>query len=98
VAGELLVDGRVLAGQPEQRADLVRLADHVEAAHAGGAGVGAQQGGQDAHGGGLAGAVRSQQPVDGPLLDRQVDPAQRPGRPEALLEPRCFDRATGGQT
>jgi len=36
----------------------------VEAGHPGMAGVEAQQGGQDPHGGGLAGAVRAEQPLD----------------------------------
>jgi hypothetical protein len=40
----------------------VRVANYVEARHLGVAGVGAQQRGEDAHGGGLAGTVGSQQP------------------------------------
>jgi hypothetical protein len=87
VAGELLVHRRVLAREPDQRTDPLRLADHVEAAHARHAAVGAQQGGQDADRGGLARAVGPQQPADRPLPDREVDPPQGRRGPEALVEP-----------
>ena len=64
-AAEDLVDGRVLADQPDAGADLGGLAGDVEAGDRGPAAVGAQQGGEDPHGGGLAGAVRAEQAAHG---------------------------------
>ena len=52
------------------------------------AAVGAQQGGQDAHRGGLAGAVGPSSPQMVPRLDRQVDPARAPRvEPKRLWSP-----------
>jgi hypothetical protein len=61
---EVFVDRGGLAGQPDHLPHCGGLADHVQAGHLGVAGVGAQQGGQDPHGGGLAGAVGAEQPQD----------------------------------
>jgi len=72
-AGEVLVHGRVLAGEPDQAAHLVRVLEHVHARHHGSPGVGAQQGGEDAHGGGLARAVGAEQAEDSALGDFEVD-------------------------
>ncbi len=57
-AGEVLVDGGVLPGEPDAPAHRRRVAQHVDAGHLRVTGVGAQQGGQHADGGGLARAVR----------------------------------------
>jgi hypothetical protein len=81
---EVLVDRRVLAGQGDQLADLVGLGDDVEAADAGPAGVGPQQGGQDAHRRRLAGPVGAEHGEDRAGLGGQVDPGQGGGRTEAL--------------
>ncbi len=72
-AGQVLVDRGVLPGQADRAAHLLGVADHVVAADPGRAGVGAQQRGQDADGGGLAGAVRARG-------RRARCPGARPGR------------------
>ncbi len=91
-AGEHLVDGGVLARQADQRAHLVCLARHVVAADAGGAGVGTQQGRQDAHRGGLARPVGAQHAQQPPLWHDKVHPVQRAGLPVALHQALGLDR------
>ena len=86
-AGQVLVDGRVLAGQADDRAQLLGLAHDVEAADGGAPGVGPQQGGEDAHRRRLAGAVRAEQPEDAALGDGQVEPVER----AHLALPRAVD-------
>jgi hypothetical protein len=81
---QLLVDGGVLAGQPDQAPDPVTLGDDVEAADAGPALVRAQQGREHAHGGGLARAVRAEQPVHRAGLGGQVDSGECRRLPEPL--------------
>ena len=51
-----------------------------------GPGVGAEQGGQDVHGGGLAGAVRPEQREDGAGGDRQVDAVEHDVVAERLAQ------------
>jgi hypothetical protein len=58
-----LVNGRVLATQPDAVPDLVGLANHVEVSHAGAASVGQQQSGQHPDRRRLARPVRPEQPV-----------------------------------
>ena len=86
-AAEDLVDGRVLAEEPDVVADLGGLPEHVEAGHPGSAPVGPQQGGQDPHGGRLAGAVGAEQPADRALGDGQVETVEGVGRAVALAQP-----------
>jgi hypothetical protein len=73
VAGEVLVDRGVLTCEPDVGAQLGRLGHDVEAGDAGAAPIGLEQRGEDAHGGGLAGAVRPEQAEDGALLRLEVD-------------------------
>ena len=75
--GEVLVDGGVLAGEPDPAAYLGRVGQHVDAGDLGPAGVGAQQRGEDAHRGRLAGAVGPEQPQHGALGHLQVDAVER---------------------
>ena len=70
---EVLVHGRVLAGQPDALPDLLGVLGHVDAEHRGAAGIGPQDRGEDAHGGGLAGTVRAEQPEDGASGYGEVD-------------------------
>ena len=49
------------------------LGCHVVAGDGGVACVGGDQGGEDVDGGGLASAVRAEEPEDGALFDLQVD-------------------------
>ena len=71
-AGEVLVHRRVLAGQSDERPDLIGLGDHVVPEDTAGAPVGGEDGGEDADGRRLAGAVGPQQAEDGALLDREA--------------------------
>ena len=57
-AGQVLVDGGVLPGEADDRTQGCGVADHVVPGHLGPALVGLQEGGEDANGRGLAGAVR----------------------------------------
>ena len=91
-AGEVFVDRRVLAGEPDPLAQRGSVVAHVEAEHARAAGVGLQQRGEDAHERRLAGAVRAQQPHDLALPDGQVDAVERAHLAEALDEAAHLDR------
>jgi hypothetical protein len=91
--GQLLVHGRVLAGQADAAAHQLGLPDHVGPGDDGPAGVRPHQGGQDPHGRGLAGAVGPEHPEHGPGRHRQVDPAQRLVIAIALAQPFGFDRS-----
>ncbi len=86
-AGQLLVDGGVLAGEAEAGPDRLGGGADVVARHPGAARVGPQQGGEDADGGGLAGAVGTEQAEDGAGRGVQVDPGEGLLGAEALGEP-----------
>src|SRR5205085_4639843 len=90
-AGEQVVDAGLLPGEAEVAAGPVRLADHVDAGDVRRALVRAEQRGQDADRGGLAGAVRAQQPAHGAGRDFEVDVAQDPPVAEALADAACLD-------
>jgi hypothetical protein len=60
--------------------------------HAGGAGVGAEQGGENANGSGLARTVGAQQAEDRPLTDTEVHAIQGAGGAEGLDQSAGFDR------
>ena len=68
-AGQVLVDRRVLSGQPDDAADHVGRLDDVVAEDGRRTRVRLEDGGQDAYGGGLAGAVRAEQTENGSGLD-----------------------------
>jgi hypothetical protein len=86
-AGEVLVHRRVLPGQPDQLAHPVRVGEHVVPADGGPPLVRAQQGGQDAHRGGLAGPVRPEQAEDRAGAHGEIHAGQGGGRAEALDQP-----------
>ena len=94
-AGQVLVDRRVLAGEPDRLPDRLRLAQHVEAGDPRAAGVRPEQRREDAHGRRLAGAVRAEQPEHGALLHLEVDAVERAhlalARAVDLDETLCFD-------
>jgi hypothetical protein len=81
-AGQLLLNGGGLPGQPDRPPDRGRFPDHVVALDHRPPPVREQQGGQDAYRGGLARAVRPQHAEHRPARHRQVDPAQRVDLPE----------------
>jgi hypothetical protein len=91
-AAENLVDGRLLAAEADPPPDLVGGASHVGAGHHRPAAVGSQEGGEHPDRGRLAGAVRAEQAADGAGGDRQVEPVERPGVAEALVEALGLDR------
>ncbi len=90
VAGEVLVDGRELARQPEFRPHLGRPLGDVEARHQCGAGVGGDQGRQNPDRGGLAGTVGPQESQDGAFRDGQIQPVQCSDLAVDLYEPACL--------
>jgi hypothetical protein len=95
-AAEDLVDGGVLPGQPDPFADPLGLTRDVEAGHRGPARVEAQERAQDAHGGGLAGAVGPEQAVHGSGRNGQVEPVERGGRAVGLADPFGLHGRIGG--
>ena len=90
--GEVLVDRRVLAGEADAGAQLRGLADHVEAGHAGRAGVGGEQRREDAHRRRLAGAVRAEHAEHGAGRGLEVDAVERAHVAERLDEAADLDR------
>jgi hypothetical protein len=89
---QALVDGRVLAGEPDELTHLVRVPLGVVAAYPRHAAVGSQQRGEDADDGGLAGAVRAEQPEHGAGPRGQVHAGQRRRLAETLGESPRLDR------
>ena len=87
MAGEVLVDRGVLPGEAHLLADGLRFAHDVVAEHRRRAGGGLEQRGEDADGGGLAGAVRAEQAVDGALADPQVHAVEGAGVAKVLTSP-----------
>jgi hypothetical protein len=81
LAGEQVVHRGELAGDADRGPDRVR--------------VGPDQGGQDVHGGGLAGAVGAEQREDRSLGNLQVDAVQHQLVAERLAQPGRRDRRSG---
>jgi hypothetical protein len=86
-AGEALVDGRVLAGQGDQPADLLGLGDDVVAADQGPALVRLEQGGQMRTGGGLAGPVGAEHGQHVPVRAARSTPSRAVVSPKRLTRP-----------
>ena len=95
-AGQVLVDGGVLAGEPDALADLRGLADDVEARDARRAAVRREQRRQDPDRGRLAGAVRAEQPEDGPGLDPRGRRRRARRRRRSSCAARGLDRVLAG--
>ena len=72
-AGLLAVERGLLQRHTDAQAHLLGVAGDVEPGDAGGAAGGAQQGGEHAHGGALAGAVGPEEAVDLAGAHREVD-------------------------
>jgi hypothetical protein len=85
-AGQVLVDGGVLAGEPDRVADLVGGGDDVVPQDAGLTGVRAEDRGQDPDGGRLAGAVGPEQAEHGSRRHGEVDAVKGGNVPEPLDE------------
>jgi DNA-binding SARP family transcriptional activator len=91
--GQSLVRGRVLAGEADELADLVCVAQHVVAAHPRLPPVGPQQCGQDPDRGRLAGSVGAEDAEHPALPGDQVDSGERRRLTEPLDQPGGLDRA-----
>jgi hypothetical protein len=81
--------GGELAGETDASAHPLRFAGHVETEHGRRAGVGAENRRQHPHGGGLAGAVRTEQAEHGRGGHLEVDAVECDDVSEALLQ--AFD-------
>ena len=92
---QVLVDGRVLAGESDLLAQLGRVADHVEAGDGSRSAVRLEQRGENPHERRLAGAVGAEQPEHGPARDVEIDVAQRPNVAERLRQPARTYRRPG---
>jgi hypothetical protein len=95
LAGEQVVHRGELAGDADRGPDRVRVPGQVMAGHPDLARVGPDQGGQDVHGGGLAGAVGAEQREDRSLGNLQVDAVQHQLVAERLAQPGRRDRRSG---
>ena len=82
----MVVDGGVLAREADAGAELRGLADHVEAGHAGRAGVRGEQRGEDPDGRRLAGPVGAEHAEDGAGGGLEVDAVEGAHVPERLHE------------
>ncbi len=91
-AGQVVVDGRVLAGEPDPLANLGRMAEYVDSGDARRALVGLQQRGQDPHCRRLAGTVRPEQAEHDPGLHAEVDPVERDDLAIPLTKSARLDR------
>jgi hypothetical protein len=90
-AGLQAVDRDVLPGEADPRAHPRPVAPHVETGDAGDAGVRLGERRQDAHGGRLARAVRTEQREDAAAPDGQIDPPQHGIRPIGLAQASHLD-------
>ena len=96
--GQVLVDRRVLAGQPDQFTDPVGVGDDVRAADPGVTGIGPQQRGQHPDHGGLPRPVRPQQAQHHARPDSQIDAIHRQRLPEPLDQAHRLNRERHGRT
>ena len=94
-AGEQLVDRRELPGDTDRGAHPGWLPSYVEAGDPDLAVVGGQQGGEDVDDGRLAGAVGSEEGVDGALRNSQVDAVQHGMIAVGLGQSGDLDRGVG---
>ena len=91
-AGEVLVHGRVLAGQADDGPDALGLLHDVVPEDEASPGVGGEDRGQDTDRGGLAGAVGTEQAEDGALLDGEAHSVEGAHLPtEGLAQFVCLD-------
>jgi hypothetical protein len=96
LAGEKVVDRRELAGDADRGADRVGVVRQVVAGDAHLAAIGADQGGQDVHHGGLPGAVGAEQREDRPFGDGEVDAIKHHLVAERLPQSGRRNRRPGG--
>lgn len=94
-AGLLVVEGGVLQGDTDAEPDLIGLAGDIVAGHECPAPGRREQRAEDADERGLASAVRAQEAVDGPLVDREVDAPKRLGLAVAAFQRLAQDGGHG---
>ena len=75
-ATEDLVEGHLLGHIAQPLAHATRVGQGIEARHPNQAGIGSQQGGEDAQAGGLAGAIRAKQPIEAAARNAEVEALQ----------------------
>ncbi len=90
--GEVGVDRRELARHADPTADGVGVLHDVTTQHLGPSGIGLEHGGQHPHGGGLAGAVGTEQAEHGPFRHLEIDAVEGDDVVEPLLEAFHDDR------
>ena len=93
--GQVLVDGRVLAREADLGPQRGGVALHIEPGDPGRSRIGLEQGGEDPHRGGLAGAVGAQQAEHTARAHGEIDAVEGPNRAVRLLEPLDNDRIIG---
>jgi hypothetical protein len=93
--GQQLVDGRVLAGQPDRRPQRNGVPHDVETGDPRVPGVRLQQGGEDPHQRRLARAVRAEQAQHPPGLNVQTHADERLDRTERLAQVLDLDHGVG---
>ena len=76
LAGQVVVDRRELSGDADARTHRVRIVGRVVPGDADVAAVCGNEGREDFHDGGLAGAVGAEERKDGSAVDRDVDSVQ----------------------
>ncbi len=72
-AGEIFVNARVLAGETDGAAHILRVVDDIQSSDRCRARVWPEKGGEDADGGGLTRAVRPEHPEHASFVDLEVD-------------------------
>ena len=92
------IDRSVLQRHTDQPADVARTRGQIEPTHAGRAGRGAQERGEDPHHGRLAGTVGPQEPEDLAAVDTQVDAVDGDYVAESTFQSRCLDHCRQGPT
>ena len=95
LGGEPAVQGDLLRHDPDASPDVGAVRGGVEPEHPHGAGVGREQGREDAQGGRLARAIGPEQPEGLPALDDEIEPPAGPDVPEGLLEPGDLEGGPG---
>jgi len=91
LAGQHVVDGRVLAGEADRAPDADWVGEQVVPGDGGGARVRAEQCGQDADQRGLARAILAEEGDDLALGDRQVNAVENLLVPESLADAQGFN-------
>src|SRR5262249_6593213 len=91
VSGELLIEAGRLEDDTDAPPNLLRLRGDIETEDANGAALGADQGRENAKGGGLAAAVGAEQSEDFASADGETQPIEGCSSSVVVKQPRDFD-------